>query len=302
MKIAIASDIHLEFGTIELNNTDNAKVLILAGDITVATYLDKSQTHLSAGDRKIGDLTINFFKDVCSKFEHVIYVAGNHEHYKGDFTKTIQTLRTFLKFPNLHILDCESIEIEDKIFFGGTMWTNCNDLDPITVMRLRSSMSDFSVIKNSSHMAHKWITTPKYENGVPIRDSEGNVVNERKSHKYIPKLSPNDTIDEFDKFIKSLESAAFNNRDRDLVVVSHHSPTRQSTHPLYLKDIYINGGYSSNLDSFIIDNPNIKLWACGHTHYRFDLNIGNTRVVLNPRGYYRYEPQVNTFNLLFLDI
>ena len=36
MRIAVCSDIHLEFGPISLQNTDNADVLILGGDICVA--------------------------------------------------------------------------------------------------------------------------------------------------------------------------------------------------------------------------------------------------------------------------
>jgi predicted phosphodiesterase len=36
MKIALASDIHLEFGPISLENEENAEVLILSGDICVA--------------------------------------------------------------------------------------------------------------------------------------------------------------------------------------------------------------------------------------------------------------------------
>ena len=33
MKISIASDLHLEFHTVELENKDGSEVLILAGDI-----------------------------------------------------------------------------------------------------------------------------------------------------------------------------------------------------------------------------------------------------------------------------
>ena len=36
MRINIASDIHLEFGPIEIKNTEAADVLILSGDICVA--------------------------------------------------------------------------------------------------------------------------------------------------------------------------------------------------------------------------------------------------------------------------
>ena len=40
MKIAICSDLHLEFGPISLENTENAEVLILSGDILVAADLN----------------------------------------------------------------------------------------------------------------------------------------------------------------------------------------------------------------------------------------------------------------------
>ena len=36
MKVALCSDVHLEFGTISLENTEGADVLILSGDICVA--------------------------------------------------------------------------------------------------------------------------------------------------------------------------------------------------------------------------------------------------------------------------
>jgi predicted phosphodiesterase len=39
MKIAVASDIHLEFGEISFENTENADVLILSGDICTAVDL-----------------------------------------------------------------------------------------------------------------------------------------------------------------------------------------------------------------------------------------------------------------------
>ena len=41
MKIAICSDIHLEFGDINLQNTENADVLILGGDICVAADISR---------------------------------------------------------------------------------------------------------------------------------------------------------------------------------------------------------------------------------------------------------------------
>jgi hypothetical protein len=51
----------------------------------------------------------------------------------------------------------------------------------------------------------------------------------------------------------------------------------------------MNGGYSSSLDEFIVDHPQIKLWTHGHTHELFDYMVGETRVVCNPRGYVGHE-------------
>ena len=39
MKIAVASDLHLEFGDLDFENTNNAEVLILSGDICTVSDL-----------------------------------------------------------------------------------------------------------------------------------------------------------------------------------------------------------------------------------------------------------------------
>ena len=73
MRVAVASDLHLEFGNIELKNTENADALILSGDICVASKFSNKPEYLK------------FFEQVCSEFKEVLYVMGNHEHYDGDF-------------------------------------------------------------------------------------------------------------------------------------------------------------------------------------------------------------------------
>jgi L-ascorbate metabolism protein UlaG (beta-lactamase superfamily) len=47
----------------------------------------------------------------------------------------------------------------------------------------------------------------------------------------------------------------------------------------------MNGAYHSDLSEFILDHPQVVLWTHGHTHHCFDYQIGNCRVVCNPRGY-----------------
>ena len=64
----------------------------------------------------------------------------------------------------------------------------------------------------------------------------------------------------------------------------------------------VNGAYSSNLDAFIMDHPQIKLWTHGHTHHEFDYMIGSCRVMCNPRGYDGYEQQAEQWKLKTVDI
>ena len=63
MKIAIASDIHLEFGPLQFENTEGADVLVLSGDICTAKDFDT--TAAAYGDmphsRKAASF-VDFFK------------------------------------------------------------------------------------------------------------------------------------------------------------------------------------------------------------------------------------------------
>ena len=81
MKIALASDIHLEFGDIVLHNDQAADVLILGGDICVVRDLVRK------GDTMVRD----FFVNCCTQFKTVIYIMGNHEHYHGGLCQKSRT-------------------------------------------------------------------------------------------------------------------------------------------------------------------------------------------------------------------
>ena len=64
----------------------------------------------------------------------------------------------------------------------------------------------------------------------------------------------------------------------------------------------MNGAFHSDLSSFIMDRPQIKLWTHGHMHNVSDYMIGEIRVVCNPRGYIGYESNANQFQLKYLEI
>ena len=107
MKISIASDLHLEFGDINIQNTDSADVLLLSGDICVAADIGKPDPHnFLEGARS--NRIVDFFKRCSFQFPHVIYVLGNHEHYHGDYATTkakIQDMLNYNALSNVYLLE-----------------------------------------------------------------------------------------------------------------------------------------------------------------------------------------------------
>jgi predicted phosphodiesterase len=282
MKIAVCSDLHLEFGDLYLNNDENADVLILGGDIFVASdlkswNLDESAQLIAATSlqKAKADRIVTFIRGCLENFKYVVFIMGNHEHYHGDFQETAKIIEgTFGPFSNFHFLNNDWRIINGVLFFGGTLWTDMNGEDPNTMHRIRVMMNDFNCVKNGIKTGDKYYTT----------------------------FMPEDAVEEHYKFRRNLDAALALHPDVPAVVVGHHAPSRCSIHPRYQLDTIMNGAYSSNLDNFILDRRGIKLWTHGHTHEEFDYMIGTTRVVCNPRGYDGYEERADNFALKYVEI
>ena len=281
MKLALASDLHLEFGHIELENP-GADVLILSGDICVAS--------------KFGPDYDRFFNDVSKAFDHVVYIVGNHEHYNGDFNKTIETLRMVLaQYENIHLLDKETFVLDDVTFIGGTLWTDMNKEDPMTLLHIKGMMNDFRTVTNSSRPGVIFEGGHFNEAGEFVKDPWG-------THTRPAKFLPEDAVVDHKAMLEYIRLMIEGKFDQKFVVVGHHAPSKKSTHPRYQHDTLMNGAYSSSLDEYIMDHPQIKLWTHGHTHHEFDYMIGSTRILCNPRGYIHYEDQADQFQLKTVEI
>jgi hypothetical protein len=79
-------------------------------------------------------------------------------------------------------------------------------------------------------------------------------------------------------------------------------PVRGSIHEKYAYDRLMNGNFASDMDAFILANPQIQLWIHGHMHDPFDYGIGGTRIVCNPRGYVQYEQRAQEFEIKYIDL
>ena len=304
MKIAICSDVHLEFGQLNLENTENAEVLVLSGDICTAVDLRPLDDTAFMGHAK-SDRYHEFFDNCCSRFNHVVYVAGNHEHYHGDYAKSLEILKTNLAHhTNLHILDKEVWEHGDHVFIGGTLWTDMNGEDEMTMRHVERRMNDFQICKNSNREVNFRTQEPTLdENGEQKRDSTGALQYHAVFKTREAYLSPSDAVEDHKAMLKVIEDA-YNDIPpwKTVVVCTHHAPSKGSEHPRYKHDQLMNGAYNSQLDNFIMDRPGIKLWTHGHTHEDFDYMIKQCRVVCNPRGYINYEDRADRFEIKVVEV
>lgn len=129
MKIQIISDLHLEFGEINIDFS-NSDLVVLAGDIN------------------IGIKGIEWIKKTIPD-KPVIYVLGNHEYYKGSYPKTLHKISSIAAGSNIHILENSTFEIDGWLFHGATLWTDFSMFgDPKSYgAYCQEKMNDYKLIR-----------------------------------------------------------------------------------------------------------------------------------------------------------
>lgn len=136
MKVRILSDLHLEFGDLDVPG-DKDTVLVLAGDIHVG-------------------LRAKFFLEkIAPTFREVLYVLGNHEFYHQDYNTIVKYWTQEVRLPeNVHVLHNKTHKIENVNFIGTTLWTNFKNEDYFAIDYARRGMNDFYVIKYRGNRLH----------------------------------------------------------------------------------------------------------------------------------------------------
>ena len=193
------------------------------------------------------------FLGECKKYQKVFYVMGNHEYYWHIFPNAITDMREQLKGSNVELLQEQITAILPEWFIiGCTLWTDYKMGNPVAMNIARTYMND-----------HHCIKTPTYRKFSPADAHADNI----RSKAYLKT--------EVEKF-----------KDKNLIVVTHQSPSFRSCAPRWRITGDINFAYhNSDLDQWIMDSPQIKYWIHGHTHDSHDYLLGNSRVLCNPRGY-----------------
>lgn len=226
-----------------------------------------------------------FLKYCSDNFEHVFYIAGNHEFYND--TKAIKYLKTkkfiessvseeelrriSMKFPrespvertkqikeickkflNIYFLDKEIFKIPntDIIIVGCTLWSKL-DMNPYILPQF----NDF------------------------------NRICQDKDTLLMPKTY-DDWNEEHVKFLgESLTKIRNENPVAKIIVLTHHCPTYDIIIERYADDPDNMNSFFANKNLVSPFGKNVKAWICGHTHGCKSINVDGTIVATNTFGY-----------------
>ena len=243
LKIRVLSDLHVEFGfpyrTHAAGEYRGEQAVVLAGDIAPANLLEPVLEHYSR------------------RFPKVFFVAGNHEYYNLGFEEAEHLITNACLNQGAVWLNpptTTSVELEDVLFVGGTLWSNFggphNNYNSKQFAQAR--VADFSVIQN--------FNTDKCER---LHYSHWEAI---KYH--LGRRKP----------------------AQKCVVVTHFLPARECIHPRYLNiggtGELLNRYFSNDYGHWIGDLDVGTTWIYGHSHEVQDFYLGNTRLLSNPAGYW----------------
>jgi hypothetical protein len=249
MKIRLLSDLHLEFFSFAIPpmEGDSGTVLVLAGDIAPIARRD---------------LLENFLLEAAARFRHVCFVPGNHEYYGSIWPDALHALREWHLPANVHVLDRDSVQVDDVVFLGATLWTDMNGADTQAMQLAQEMLFDYRVISQP-----------------PVSPGSGESVS----------LTPQCTVDEHSRCRQWIEASMrqLSREERKVVLISHHGVTLDSVHERF-RGNPLNPAFVSDMSSLLLSHPP-TLVVHGHVHNSFSYRVAGAgpRVVVNPRGYMR---------------
>lgn len=249
MKIQFASDIHLEF----FSNTKNPPSR--PGDVLAETDAD---VIVLAGDIAKGQKAVQWADEVAQTFgKPVILVAGNHEFYGGVINRLHEKMRSAAaSIEGVYYLERDEIIIGNTRFLGTTLWTDYQGLGTDHLMR---AMEEAERVMND----HRKIR-----------------ILDRGAYR---KFKPHDAQRQYLRSTIWLKERLAEPFDGRTVVITHHGPSPKCQPQEYALSI-LSPAYWSDQDALIQDSD-IDLWICGHSHACLDTEVGHTRIVSNARGY-----------------
>lgn len=185
----------------------------------------------------------------------VVAVAGNHEFYGGEYHAVIKALqKVSAEYDHVHFLENSSVEIDGVLFCGCILWTDYNlNFTPDETMNAAGRlMNDYRRITYRD---------------MPVKPAIFKNIHSRSLDFLFSRVPAGGPV----------------------VFVTHHAPSAASITRRVVTDSDLQPYYASEL-SDRIRSRGPDLWVHGHTHDSVDYQINRTRIISNPRGYPRLEP------------
>ena len=224
--------------------------------------------------------------------KHGVVVAGNHLGYgkcfpeldKMDFKNTkgkqmniIAANFTGGNTPTMFLSNTVT-EHEGIIILGTTLFTDFALYGEEHIEEAKKyakdNMNDFRVVTVAGHRNYTKDENGKWDKGWKPRTEEWET----------RLFTPQDHAYYFDHSLNFLKDKVEEYKDSPIIIVTHHAPTPYAISPQYAGSM-LNPAFASNLNEFIVNNPQIRLWCHGHVHNKSDIILRQTRVVCDPFGY-----------------
>lgn len=252
MKIQYCSDLHLEFEeNIKLLRERplqvSGDILILAGDIIPFAIQHQADA---------------FFDLWSAQFEHVFWIAGNHEFYGSDIAVAPNQRMENIRH-NVHLINNDVVMLDDLVFIFSTFWSKISSLNELKIYR---GMADFRYIQ----MGDRKFLTPDY-----------NALHEACISFVEEKL----------KLFQNKKS----------IVVTHHIPTFLNYPLKYMGDA-LNEGFATEYWELVEEfGPDIWIYGHHHANVP-EFTLGRTRLATNQLGYVKYREIKNFDHAKFFEL
>lgn len=245
MRLCLVSDLHVDIGQQPEIELPEAEVLCVAGDIA----------NSAAG-------VLRFLNDVQGKYEHTLFVDGNHEHY---FNRTNEVTVE---------ANCQQLENIAETF-GVTF---------LSAENYALKVGDLYFVGRNGWYSFDWAGDPEHNKLIwPEEIQDQRFV----GFAEIEQPQPWDLALQHAAEINSMVAhCVADDGDARIVVMSHTAPHRDlvASKPQFLRSnpFFVNTHFDRILEQY---PKNIVLWQYGHTHFRTEKMINGIYCVANPRGY-----------------
>lgn len=230
-----------------------------------------------------------------------VVVAGNHLGYSPTYPELERNHTSNTRNSQLHefrslqggsedviFLSNSVTKYEGLVILGTTLFTDFalygDKYIEEAMQYAKNYMNDFKLITVTGHRDY-------------TRRPDGNwdIKMKKKEDIKVRNFTPQDHAYYFHYCMNFLKEQLLKYSDRTIVVVTHHAPSPYCISPEYTGSM-LNPAFASNLNEFILKNPQIRLWCHGHVHNYSDFILGNTRVVCCPFGYNNENDAVLPYN------